>query len=251
MDENEQPMSRRLTVGELAGLAGVSTRTVRHYHAVGLLPEPVRDTSGYRRYGAEDVVCLVRIVRLRAVGMPVPRIAAQLGDSADGSGELRRLAEELREEIARLTALHERLLKMLEQADPSPGEALGKALRDAGRLAPGSSLAPAEVAATELADALHPAGVAGVVDAMSPLLADPVRANRLAELVQQVRQLPDDLDDAQLDHLVDELVGLLPRVDPAPVPADLPMLEKLLGHRLTDAQRRFHRRMRAALEEER
>lgn len=40
---------------------------------------------------------------------------------------------------------------------------------------------------------------------------------------------------------------VLPKTDPAPVPVDLPTLEKLLGHRPTDVQRRFHRRMRAAL----
>lgn len=221
---------------------------VRHYHAVGLLPEPERDASGYRRYGAGDVVCLVRIVRLRAVGMPIPRIAVQLGDPANGDVELRQLAAELREEIARLTALHERLLAMSEQADPSPAEAVAGALRDAGRLAPDSSLAPAEAAATELIDALHPAGVAGIMEAISPLLADPVRTDRLSELVRQIRQLPDDLDDERLDELVGELVSLLPKTDPAPVPVDLPTLEKLLGRRLSAVQRRFHRRMRAALE---
>ena len=41
-----------LTIGELASYAGVTVRAVRHYHAKGLLPEPERDHSGYRRYGA-------------------------------------------------------------------------------------------------------------------------------------------------------------------------------------------------------
>jgi DNA-binding transcriptional MerR regulator len=35
-----------LTIGDLARLAGT---TVRHYHAIGLLDEPPRDESGYRR----------------------------------------------------------------------------------------------------------------------------------------------------------------------------------------------------------
>ena len=41
-----------LTIGQLAAYAGVTTRAVRHYHQVGLLPEPERDASGYRTYAA-------------------------------------------------------------------------------------------------------------------------------------------------------------------------------------------------------
>ncbi|WP_425302036.1 MerR family DNA-binding transcriptional regulator [Nocardia farcinica] len=47
-----------LTIGELAAHAGV---TVRHNHAKGLLAEPERDHSGYRRYPAAAVVELIRI----------------------------------------------------------------------------------------------------------------------------------------------------------------------------------------------
>ncbi len=41
-----------LTISQLAAYAGVTVRAVRHYHQIGLLPEPERDASGYRRYGA-------------------------------------------------------------------------------------------------------------------------------------------------------------------------------------------------------
>jgi DNA-binding transcriptional MerR regulator len=248
VDEYDRLPPRRLTIGELAGLAGVSTRTVRHYHAVGLLPEPERDTSGYRRYGPGDVINLVRIVRLRAVGMPIPRIASQLTDPATASHDLGALAAELSEEIARLTALRDRLVTMAERGGPGPADSLAIALRDAGRLAADRPLAPVEAAAVELVDALHPAGVAGIVDAMGPVLADRARADRLAELVQRVQHLPDAADDQQLDQLVDELVAVLPTSAPRPVPVQLAVLEKLLGHRLSDAQRRFQQRMRAALD---
>lgn len=251
MDLENQPAHRRLTIGELAGLAGVSTRSVRHYHAVGLLPEPEREASGYRRYGVTELVALVRIVRLRAVGMPIARIAAQLADPGTGGGELRRLADELHDEIARLSALHDRLLAMSEEAGPGPADVVAGALREAGRLAPGNPLMPREAAAAELVDALDPAGVAGIVETMAPLLADPARADRLAGLLRQVQQLPGDADDGQLDRLARELLGVLPKPDrPAP-PVDLATLEKLLGHRLTDVQRRFQLTMRAAAEQAR
>jgi hypothetical protein len=41
---------------ELAGLLGISTRAIRHYHHVGLLPEPARKANGYREYSLRDAV---------------------------------------------------------------------------------------------------------------------------------------------------------------------------------------------------
>lgn len=67
-----------LTIGQLAATAGVSVRTVRHYHQVGLLPEPERDASGYRCYGAQVAVDLIRIRTLADAGVPLARIDALL-----------------------------------------------------------------------------------------------------------------------------------------------------------------------------
>ena len=75
------PEDRRqtvLTIGQLAATAGVTVRTVRHYHQVGLLPEPERDASGYRRYSAQAAVDLVRIRTLADAGVPLARIDALL-----------------------------------------------------------------------------------------------------------------------------------------------------------------------------
>lgn len=68
-----------LTIGQLAAYAGVTVRTVRHYHAKGLLPEPERDHSGYRRYDAAAVVELVRIRTLADAGVPLSRVQELLG----------------------------------------------------------------------------------------------------------------------------------------------------------------------------
>lgn len=67
-----------LTIGQLAATAGVTVRTVRHYHHVGLLPEPERDASGYRRYRAQAAVDLIRIRTLADAGVPLARIDALL-----------------------------------------------------------------------------------------------------------------------------------------------------------------------------
>ena len=63
-----------LTIGQLAAYAGVTVRTVRHYHQIGLLAEPERDHSGYRRYDAAAVVRLIRIRVLADAGVPRARV---------------------------------------------------------------------------------------------------------------------------------------------------------------------------------
>jgi DNA-binding transcriptional MerR regulator len=63
-----------LTISQLASYAGVTVRAVRHYHAKGLLPEPERDHSGYRRYDASAVVELVKIRTLADAGVPLSRV---------------------------------------------------------------------------------------------------------------------------------------------------------------------------------
>ena len=67
-----------LTISEVARLSGLTVRAVRHYHQRGLLPEPERDHSGYRRYVAEDVVALIRIKTLAEAGVPLSRVAELL-----------------------------------------------------------------------------------------------------------------------------------------------------------------------------
>lgn len=65
---SDDPRGPVLTIGRLAATAGVTVRTVRHYHQIGLLPEPERDASGYRRYGAQAAVDLIRAERRRTAG---------------------------------------------------------------------------------------------------------------------------------------------------------------------------------------
>jgi len=91
-----------LTISQLAAYAGVTVRAVRHYHAKGLLPEPERDHSGYRRYDAADVVELIRIRTLADAGVPLSRVRALLaaddGAFAAAVEEIdRRLRAEIRE----------------------------------------------------------------------------------------------------------------------------------------------------------
>jgi DNA-binding transcriptional MerR regulator len=104
-----------LTISELASYAGVTVRAVRHYHAKGLLPEPERDHSGYRRYDAAAVVELIKIRTLADAGVPLSRVRELLaaGDEEFAAAVAdvdRRLRAEIRdrqrhrERIAQLAA---------------------------------------------------------------------------------------------------------------------------------------------------
>lgn len=62
------------TVGQLAGLAGVSVRTIRHYETVGLLePESVR-ANGYHEYGESSLLRLQQILLYRVLGLGLAEI---------------------------------------------------------------------------------------------------------------------------------------------------------------------------------
>ncbi len=91
-----------LTISQLASYAGVTVRAVRHYHAKGILPEPKRDHSGYRRYDAHAVVELVRIRTLAEAGVPLARVRELLTADAEEFGAAvadidRRLRAEIRQ----------------------------------------------------------------------------------------------------------------------------------------------------------
>lgn len=102
-----------LTISQLARYGGTTVRAVRHYHQVGLLPEPERNRSGYRTYDAAAVVRLIRIRTLAEAGVPLARVQELLG--ADPGEFARGVAEidtELRAEIRRLQEHRRRIARL-------------------------------------------------------------------------------------------------------------------------------------------
>jgi DNA-binding transcriptional MerR regulator len=89
----------RLRIGELAALAGVSTRAIRYYHRIGLLPEPGREANGYRTYGLRDVVRLLRVRRLVELGLSLDEVADAL--SGDEGAELAEILTGLAADLAK------------------------------------------------------------------------------------------------------------------------------------------------------
>ncbi|MEV4166959.1 MerR family transcriptional regulator [Nonomuraea dietziae] len=125
-----------MRIGELAALVGVSTRTVRHYHHLGLLPEPERLPNGYREYRLRDAVLLSRVRQLAALGLSLDELRDVLAD--DAGKELREVLEELDADLARQQAViklrREKLAELLRLVDLNPDSLISPdlttALRD-------------------------------------------------------------------------------------------------------------------------
>jgi DNA-binding transcriptional MerR regulator len=102
-----------LTIGQLAAYAGVTVRAVRHYHQIGLLPEPERDASGYRRYGARAVVSLIKIRTLASAGVPLSEIGEMLDAGAPAFADaVQRIDSRLRDEIERLETSRKQIAQL-------------------------------------------------------------------------------------------------------------------------------------------
>ncbi|GAA1318990.1 MerR family transcriptional regulator [Leucobacter albus] len=123
---------------ELAELAGVSLRAIRHWHDLGLLPDPARLSNGYKQYTGQHLVLVLRIKRLTGLGFGLDRVAEMLrpeltsthetdrhtaqGNGADRSAAALALLADLRGEldarIAELTAVRAEVDTLLLGSSP-------------------------------------------------------------------------------------------------------------------------------------
>lgn len=197
---------------EIAELAGTSLRAVRHYHDVGLLPEPDRRTNGYKQYGVAHLVRLVRIKRLVDLGFSLPQIAA-MGEADDHPEQaLRDLDDELAATIARLEAARAELAVLLERSAPTdlppdfvPQAAVAK-MTDADRslvVVLSRVLGPQGLQA--YADLIRDAPDDPAANALDELPADADEqtraelAQRLAPYMRKVREAHPGLQDSRTD----------------------------------------------------
>src|SRR3954471_23309812 len=93
------------TVSEVARLAGVSVRTLRHYDAIGLLPPGHVAPNGYRYYGRAELLRLQRILLLRELDVPLQAIGRILAEQDDEIAALTDHREQLVQERRRLDAV--------------------------------------------------------------------------------------------------------------------------------------------------
>jgi DNA-binding transcriptional MerR regulator len=222
-----------LTIGQLAKHAGVSTKAIRVYHAKGLLPEPERDSSGYRRYDAQAIIDLARIVTLAQAGVPLARIPNVLDADPDkATEEIDRIDAELRTHIRQLKQRRTRLLH-LNQPDQLclPPEAIEymERLR-------GLGLSERHEHAIRdgwiLAYALAPDLTRTILTSRTALLDDPDYAAMLRGYDDAINWSPND---PRLDALAEAAANLARRMT---LPSDLPnftevpreVIEVLAGH---------------------
>ena len=91
------------SVGQVAGFAGVTVRTLHHYDEIGLLVPSERSHAGHRRYSDVDLDRLQQILFYRELGFPLDEVAALLDDpEADPRAHLRRQHELLTARIEKL-----------------------------------------------------------------------------------------------------------------------------------------------------
>jgi DNA-binding transcriptional MerR regulator len=103
------------TVGELAGLAGVTVRTLHHYDRIGLLRPSGRTAARYRSYELPDLDRLQQVLVYRELGFPLEEVATLLDDpDADPTAHLRRQHRLLRDRLERTQAMVTAVEKELE-----------------------------------------------------------------------------------------------------------------------------------------
>ena len=113
-----------LTSGQLAGLAGVSRDTLRHYERKGVLPRPLRSRNGYRQYPAEALQRVQLVRRALSVGFTLDELARVLKVRDRGGApcdEVRKIASQkllaVQDQLRELTALRNDLQQTLRAWD--------------------------------------------------------------------------------------------------------------------------------------
>ncbi|WP_030573847.1 helix-turn-helix domain-containing protein [Streptomyces aureocirculatus] len=187
------------STSQLAELAGTTLKTVRHYHKIGLLDEPERAANGYKRYGVNHLVRLLRIRRLVDLGVHLSDIPSV--EAAHGKGELilRALDAELAASIERQQRMRRELAAILDNRAsidlPAYFKALADDLPEAQRsllLAYSSFLTPAAMSALKEQLAAPRSDVGAQFESLPPDAPDDVRWQLAMRLAPEARNQQKD-----------------------------------------------------------
>lgn len=114
MQEREDAVTERdWSIQEIARLAGTSSRTLRHYDDIGLLPPSRIAANGYRHYDETALVRLQRILLLRELGLGL----AEIGDVLDASRGAQNQASALKTHLALLREEQNRLTRQIASVE--------------------------------------------------------------------------------------------------------------------------------------
>jgi Cu(I)-responsive transcriptional regulator len=105
-----------MNIGEASRLSGVSSKMIRHYESLGLVPGVPRTDAGYRQYDEDALHTLRFIRRARDLGFDMKEIAALLQlwrNRRRSSAEVKRIAlahvADLEQRIAAMQAMQRTL----------------------------------------------------------------------------------------------------------------------------------------------
>jgi DNA-binding transcriptional MerR regulator len=103
-----------LSAGELARRAGVSTDTLRHYEAKGVIGRPPRQANGYRSYPAQALQRVQLVRRSLAIGFTLDELAEVLRVRDRGGAPCRKVRDLA---ASKLESIEERLRELLALRD--------------------------------------------------------------------------------------------------------------------------------------
>ena len=127
-----------MTIGALAEKADVNVETVRYYQRVGLLKEPSKPPSGYRKYTGEDLERLLFIRRAKNLGFSLADIGGLLSlpsspeSCTSACSVAERHLQDVRQRIQELTTLQRQLEQMLGCCQQKSGCVVLRALSGSG-----------------------------------------------------------------------------------------------------------------------
>ena len=216
-----------MRIGELAGLVGISTRAIRHYHHVGLLPEPARKANGYREYSLRDAVELARVRRLTELGLSLDEVGDALARDAgrDLVEILRELDADLARQEAGLRQRRARLAQLLRQAEaggkPSEQAPVSPQLTElfdrmariaAEQPGPEPAMAAKDRDLMALLETAAPARGTGWLDVLTRTLnSDPGAAERAYAVYARLDELADcPADDPRVEATAQAIVAAIP-----------------------------------------
>lgn len=196
---------------ELAALAGVTVRALRHYHQIGILQEPPRSSNGYREYDVGHLVRVLRIARLANLGFALHDLP--LDDETDHDARLADLDAELADRIERLQR-QRGIVAALRAAGASPD--LPPELAAHAALVAAIGL-PAPLARLEreqllLIDRIGGEPASRVMAALYERSGEPDVLPLLADIYARFDRLDDRTPTTDRERLVDDCVRLLGRV---------------------------------------
>ncbi len=198
-----------MRIGDIARIAGVSTRTIRHYHRIGLVPEAARESNGYRTYALDEVVLLLRIRRLVELGMSLDEIGDVLDEDERGR-DLDEVLAELDADLARQEAvIRDRRRQLAElragaAGAPMPERVGAIADRIAAVYGGGGAAARMELAVMEVLTGVLP----GAVDMYEAALDDPAMTALSGEIAVAFDALhAAGPDDPRVSALADRIVS--------------------------------------------